>query len=1204
MQKLNIYPLSLLVATLLSTTSSALPSLQEISSGEVNIANNNGHLNIEQTSSIASLDWSSFDLKEKELLKFQLPDENSITVNRIHSELPSVIAGNIETNGKLVISNQQGIVFTPTAVVSTHGLLATTATIDNHNINQLLNNSVELNNKNNSAEIANYGALAAEGGNLILIAPKVVNNGYIMGIANTISIGASEHTTVDFQGDGLIQFMLPEDNTTTREQNINNNGLIVNNNGNIFLNAQAASAAIINVINNNGVIHAYGKDNQTTITITAKDEINLHERSVISASGEIAGQINLGEDSAQSLTTNKITMHDHVHLTANTSFVGDGGKIFIKATDSLIAAGLISADAGMHGGNGGYIETSAKTLQHDKANIQIEAKAGKMGTWFVDPINITLDNYTWQAYRTSLNNNINVIISTEAAGSEEGNITLNTNLEWNSPASLSLLADNNIYLNEYSITNQHGAKILLKADRAGKCSSLGCGQVEITTGGINLSGTHLDHELNQVSGELHIEYKPWNNYSSPTTYTLNNKSFYGITLTDGASFYPYMLIYDYAGLKAMSTLEETESNNYALAKDINIDQSTPQYFSPIGVNSPFTGRFNGNGHKINRLRISATKDEYANTNHAAHGIAMFAHATNASIENLTLYSPQINATGTIAALVGIYEITQPGNYSINNITVENAVVNNGEDATNNFTDYLITGGVIGEARNAVKLNNIGCINSNIKNFSYVDQKDGGNAITEATSTGGIIGFANGAQTVHNISQLDSTNNSILAKVGTAGGVIGLTQQVNNLSDLNSTNNNIKLDRRANGSTGTFKRNLGGIIGKIYQADLQASNLISTNNTIEALGDKALVAGAIASLDSLSNTVNISNSSTSNNIIRTESRDNNTIRGGFIANLLSEKQSSEPSVVSLSYITSNNNTIDYKNNDISASTVDNEKNAGQYAAGIIGNITAIDSDDSIGKVNWLKLDNISSNQDNVLAKNNTAGLVANGQRTQITNSWVDGSQVSSKYGPASGLIAEAEIVDLSNNYVRNTNISSTVGDLRELLTTERQARADNVAGLVGSMSYPDDSNKQFTSIINSNHVIGSRVSAAQKNAAGLIASATKDLKVTNNTVQTSSFNAYAQYASGLIGLIRPDTSIENNLLKNSSITSTTSNLAGALISSANSDTEAATDSTAKDNLLLNLLIYMSDNSEAKISAENISGLSITDNTSLGLRSQKV
>ena len=65
-------------------------------------------------------------------------------------------------------------------------------------------------------------------------------------------------------------------------------------------------------------------------------------------------------------------------------------------------AGLISAQGGPRGGDGGQIETSGETVDFPGLSVNASSLHGKAGTWLVDPQDLTVDGAAATTIQNSL----------------------------------------------------------------------------------------------------------------------------------------------------------------------------------------------------------------------------------------------------------------------------------------------------------------------------------------------------------------------------------------------------------------------------------------------------------------------------------------------------------------------------------------------------------------------------------------------------------------------------------------------------------------------------------------------------------------------------------------------------------------------------------------------------------------------------------
>src|SRR5690606_23357791 len=110
--------------------------------------------------------------------------------------------------------------------------------------------------------IVNHGLLqAAEGGTISLFGGAVVNTGTIIANYGSVNLAAGEQVTIDFDGDGLIQFAVDGavlDNALGLDAAVSNSGTVRADSGRVLLSAASANDVFAQVVNNSGVVAANG----------------------------------------------------------------------------------------------------------------------------------------------------------------------------------------------------------------------------------------------------------------------------------------------------------------------------------------------------------------------------------------------------------------------------------------------------------------------------------------------------------------------------------------------------------------------------------------------------------------------------------------------------------------------------------------------------------------------------------------------------------------------------------------------------------------------------------------------------------------------------------------------------------------------------------------------------------------------------------
>ncbi|RKZ13503.1 filamentous hemagglutinin, partial [bacterium] len=182
------------------------PEGGQVAAGKGNISTPNSTTTvINQKSQNLVVDWKSFNVKANELVRFKQPSAKASALNRIHDQNPSKIFGSINANGNVLLVNPNGVFFSPTASVNVNSLIASGLDIKTKDFmaGRLDFNGVD----GTGGMVVNQGILqAATGGSISLVGKAVINEGVILATAGQVNLVAGKQVTIDFDGDGLMQF--------------------------------------------------------------------------------------------------------------------------------------------------------------------------------------------------------------------------------------------------------------------------------------------------------------------------------------------------------------------------------------------------------------------------------------------------------------------------------------------------------------------------------------------------------------------------------------------------------------------------------------------------------------------------------------------------------------------------------------------------------------------------------------------------------------------------------------------------------------------------------------------------------------------------------------------------------------------------------------------------------------------------------------
>jgi filamentous hemagglutinin family protein len=332
----------------------ALPQDGNIVSGGGSITSpSSGEMVIQQNTNKLIADWQSFSIGSGESVQFIQPGSSSIALNRVIGQDPSVILGNLSSNGQVFLTNPSGVIFGTGAQVNVHGLIATTLSISNEDF--INGNYYFVQDPNRPlASVTNEGAIQTSG-YVGLLAPAVVNTGTINARLGSIALASGTAASLDFAGDGMINFTLTGETAESVEDiygnvlgdRVNNSGLLQANGGTVTLTGKNASDAVQHVINQEGVIKAKSIVNKNGRVFLGGEGGSVNLSGTVDVSGDHAGESG-GEIN---VVAERVYVNSDSKLNANGQ--ADGGAITILA-GSVLNAGAITADGSE--GNGGSVD--------------------------------------------------------------------------------------------------------------------------------------------------------------------------------------------------------------------------------------------------------------------------------------------------------------------------------------------------------------------------------------------------------------------------------------------------------------------------------------------------------------------------------------------------------------------------------------------------------------------------------------------------------------------------------------------------------------------------------------------------------------------------------------------------------------------------------------------------------------------------------
>ncbi|EHK57047.1 hypothetical protein MAXJ12_11777 [Mesorhizobium alhagi CCNWXJ12-2] len=160
------------------------------------------------------------------------------------------------------------------------------------------------------------------------------------------------------------------------------------------------------------------------------------------ASDEVMAEYGIQREASTIPTASYVSLDAGTTINADATVEGNGGKVVVWSDEATVTAAKITARGGSLAGDGGFIETSGKTLKV-RASADASAAHGNAGTWLLDPKDLSIgdfgpgDTISSETIEASLNAGSNV--SLRADNIYALLVTINKTSGGNS--TLSILAD-------------------------------------------------------------------------------------------------------------------------------------------------------------------------------------------------------------------------------------------------------------------------------------------------------------------------------------------------------------------------------------------------------------------------------------------------------------------------------------------------------------------------------------------------------------------------------------------------------------------------------------------------------------------------------------------------------------------------------------------------------------------------------------------
>lgn len=403
----------------------ANPTSSKIVSGDIKTIENKSSLTVMQGSDKAIINWDSFSIDKDEITKFIQPSHSSSVLNRVIGNNCSEIFGKLESNGKVLLINENGIFISKEGIIDTKGLFLSTLSVSNEDF---LKGSDLSFSSNLDGKIINQGIIKTTSSDVVCIAKEVENSGKISS-ENSCYLYAGEEVLLKSLDDPIAIRVSGEGSVTNSGMiialttkihsaggnvyslAINQEGVIdassfIEENGKIILTANSGSVAVSGEM----------KAPSGRVEITG-DNLKLFDHAVVDVSSNTdAGNIYIGGgyQGKDPLIKNAFSTYvdKDVSLHADSYVNGNGGQVIIWADGDTTFSGKVTARALGEKGDGGFVEISGKESLSYQGGVQTTSLKGKTGLLLLDPTNVTVDNSACLGYNSQLGST-NVSVSAD-----------------------------------------------------------------------------------------------------------------------------------------------------------------------------------------------------------------------------------------------------------------------------------------------------------------------------------------------------------------------------------------------------------------------------------------------------------------------------------------------------------------------------------------------------------------------------------------------------------------------------------------------------------------------------------------------------------------------------------------------------------------------------------------------------------------------
>lgn len=366
----------------------------------------------------AIINYHSFGVPQGHTLEFVQPGATSRVLNRVTGPDPSVIAGQLRSNGIVYIANPAGVYFARGAVVNVGGIYAAGGKIADADFLRGANQFSNL-----TGRVENHGAIV--GREVALVGQRAANFGSISAPSGMVTIAAGDSVLVGEQFGQVFARVETSPGSNPGGTGVTQAGVIDAPLGRVALGAgdmyavaidhpgrtraraitlqggRGAAGGEASVVSVSGQLDAAGQGvggRGGTVRVLGQN-VGLFDAQIDASGPTGGGSVRIGGDtrgSGEWPKADAVFVSRGSAILADATVSGDGGSVVLWSEVATNYLGRITARGGSAGGDGGFVETSSKDWLLVAGSVSASAQHGRGGLWLLDPttVNISSDPTT------------------------------------------------------------------------------------------------------------------------------------------------------------------------------------------------------------------------------------------------------------------------------------------------------------------------------------------------------------------------------------------------------------------------------------------------------------------------------------------------------------------------------------------------------------------------------------------------------------------------------------------------------------------------------------------------------------------------------------------------------------------------------------------------------------------------------------------